>query len=601
VVAINPDNLTQQLYQPMISLNSSTNLGLYAGGVWGPGGVAAAPDGTVYALTGNATQLGSVASDPQGNNPQDGLESFGDYWGTVSALGPGNLGDYFNALVRLEITGTGSTSQIQVRDWFQGASFTQQENGADFDFGGSSPVVLPEIDGQQLVAFVPKDGDVFVLDSQQLGNYTTPLTRQTFADALNQNGNDTKVAIAFLQTPDQRNILVVGADSNGPSLGGFAAFELDASATPPTLAKLWQAPSLLRDSFGSPTIIANPVPDPSNPLDPIALVWVIDGDSPNNSNYCDNCAMRAYDVVSGTIAYDSTLQGDVTEQIPHFAPITSGGNSVFCGTSTGFIGFTQFVEVPRSLSFIVERSTYGKDEIDADEPTPTSVATINPAYWVVVNGVLPSDLGLTAGNLNAPPQLPTVTTSFEPLPASITTAIKNMLNASAFSAPVVPEIPSLPDQPQGFLFPFEVTFTGDQGFQAMAGASPAISSTLVTLKGSMTVGGAALPQSSVQIELVTGEDPFFENINPDPQDTTLFPTWLSYDLRFLKMTVPASGPNPTLFGVTMTASPADAPGFIASVLPKMTNDYFDNTLTQVEDTSGSTRRTTAATRCSTLR
>ena len=54
-------------------------------------------------------------------------------------------------------------------DWFQGSTFTQAENSADFDFGGSSPVVLPEIDERQLVAFVPKDGDIFVLDSAQFG------------------------------------------------------------------------------------------------------------------------------------------------------------------------------------------------------------------------------------------------------------------------------------------------------------------------------------------------------------------------------------------------------------------------------------------------
>jgi hypothetical protein len=51
--------------------------------------------------------------------------------------------------------------------------------------------------------------------------------------------------------------------------------------------------------------------------------------------------MRAYDVITGAVAYDSTVHGDVTEEIPHFCPITSGGHSVFCTTSKGFIGFTQ--------------------------------------------------------------------------------------------------------------------------------------------------------------------------------------------------------------------------------------------------------------------
>ena len=177
-------------------------------------------------------------------------------------------------------------------------------------FRGSSPVVLPSIGGRQLVAFVPKDGNIFVLDSQNLGNFGTPLTLRPFADAFNNDApdNDTKAAIAFLQTPDGRNILIVGADSNGSSLGGFAAFELDAAATPPTLTKLWQAPSLLRDSFGSPSVIANPVPDPSNPPSPIGLAWVIDGDGarPANDDFLQNCALRAYDVLTGRSPTTST-------------------------------------------------------------------------------------------------------------------------------------------------------------------------------------------------------------------------------------------------------------------------------------------------------
>ena len=185
----------------MVSLNSSNTYGMFAGGIWGPGGVAAADDGTVYALTGNAT------GDPAA------------YWGALPAAGPGSLGDYFNALVRVGVEVSGVSSNLAVLDWFQGSTFTKAENDADWDFGGSSPVVLPPINGRQLVAFVPKDGDIFVLDSQNLGQYSVPLTRVTFANAFNSGGNDTKVAIAFMQTPDGRNVLIVGADSNGASLG----------------------------------------------------------------------------------------------------------------------------------------------------------------------------------------------------------------------------------------------------------------------------------------------------------------------------------------------------------------------------------------------
>jgi hypothetical protein len=568
VVAVSPDDLTQQLFQPMISFNSSNRWGVYAAGVWGPGGVAAADDGSVFALTGNATQF--APSDSTATNGSNTLTAFGmDYWGDAAwsnvndpTAGPGSLGDYFNGIVHVGVDTSGSTPKLKVQDWFQGSTFTQAENSGDFDFGGSSPLVLPSINGRQFVAFVPKDGDIFVLDSQQLGNFTTPLTRQTFANAFNAGGNDTKTALAFLQTPDGRNILIVGADSNGPSLGGFAAFELDATATPPTLTKLWQAPALLRDSFGSPSVIANPVPDPSNPPSPIGLAWVIDGDDPGGSaDLLQNCAMRAYDVLSGAIAYDSTVGNDISEQIPHFSPITSGGNSVFAATSKGFMGFTQFVQAAKSLSFIVDRSTFGLDEVDSMEKTSTSVASFGSAYWIAVSGVLPSDIGLTSGNLMSPPQKPTVMVALSSLPGNVSSAITNMLSAAQFTGPVIPQDPSLPDQPQTFLFPYTIAFTGDQGFQAMKTAS--IGSTLVTLTAAMP--GIA-SGASTQIELVTGENPFFVDVNP--QDPTQ-PTWLSFDLRLFKVTLAPNAP-PTMFSAPLPSTAADAPAFIAEAIKNLT-------------------------------
>jgi hypothetical protein len=573
VVAINPNQLDQQLYQPMVSLNTTETYGMYAGGVWGPGGVAAAPDGTVYALTGNAT-----------NDPES-------YWQNLPAAGPGSLGDYFQALVRLGVNTSGSTPELTVLDWFQGSmpdwlsgkDFTQAENDADFDFGGSSPVVLPPIDGRQLVAFVPKDGDLFVLDSANLGHFSTPLARQPFANALLNGGNDSKVAIAFFQTPDERNVLVVGADSNG-SLGGVAAFELDGSVTPPTLTKLWQAPTQLRDSFGSPLVIANPVPDPSNPPSPLALAWIIDGDPDNSSpgqNYQNNCAMRAYDPLTGTVVYDSTVHNDVTEDIPNFTPITAGANSLFCATLTGFIGFTQFVVPTKTLTFIVDKSTFGKDEVDAME-AGGGQATFNPAYWLVVSGVLPDDIGVTASNLT-PTTTPGVTAHFDPsLSAAQVTVIKNMLNAGTFTGQVVPESPGVPDEPQAFMFPYTVSFTGDNGFVEMAAGPPIVNSTLVTLDAAVNVGTPLA--NSTQIELTTGADPFFVDVNPsDPTQ----PTWLSFDLRLFSVTEGTSR-----FGApAMSSDPADAPGFIASAITNLNanngnvgGDSFDN-LSQDEDQS----------------
>jgi hypothetical protein len=175
----------------------------------------------------------------------------------------------------------------------------------------------------------------------------------------------------------------------------------------------------------------DPEPDPSNPPNPVGLTWIIDGDDAGD-NFLNNCALRAYDILSGAVAYDSTATNDISEEIPHFTPITSGGNSVFCTTSKGFMGFTQFPVVAKSLTFIVDRSTFGWNEVDALQPTPTSVASFGSAYWIAVRGVLPGDLGLNAGNLASPPNMyvPTVTASLDSsLPGNVKTAIQNMLNA----------------------------------------------------------------------------------------------------------------------------------------------------------------------------
>jgi len=347
IVAINADNLSQQLFQPMISLAASNNFGIYGGGVWGVGGVAAAEDGTVFALTGNATQLDP--KDDKAQHPKGDLQQFGmRYWDSLAGSGPGSRGDYFNAAVRLGVKLDGTTPQLQVRDWFQASDLTRNENSGDADFGGSSPVVLPPINGRQLVAFVPKDGFVFVLDAQNLGNWTPGLTKEKWGGFV-----WTMAAIAYMQAPDGTDLLIVAATSE-QSAGGLMVYNLDAAANPPTLTKRWQSPAPLRKNFGSPTVIANPVVDPANTPNPVALTWVVDGVDPSRSGRWQvDVVVRAFDVLSGAKVYDSTDHGDVTEteRVPHFAPITAGANSVFVPFAVcdqtgkqvdgGFMGFTQ--------------------------------------------------------------------------------------------------------------------------------------------------------------------------------------------------------------------------------------------------------------------
>src|SRR5260370_39832861 len=83
VVSINANNLDDQLY-----FSSTANV--FGGGIWGPGGVATAPDGSMFVATGNGTTANAAyyASLPPGKEA-------------------GDIGDYFIGVVKLAITWDG--------------------------------------------------------------------------------------------------------------------------------------------------------------------------------------------------------------------------------------------------------------------------------------------------------------------------------------------------------------------------------------------------------------------------------------------------------------------------------------------------------------
>ncbi len=235
---------------------------------------------------------------------------------------------------------------------------------------------------------------------------------------------------------------------------------------------------------------------------------------------------------------------------------------------------------PPSLSLIIDKSTFGQDEVEVGLPGTSS---FTPAYWVAVDGFTKSQLGLnSAGDLNAPSLLPTVTATVDAalnptLNATQITAINNMLSVDVLAPPVVPIDPTLTQDPQRFLYPFTISFNGDGGFTAL----PPEKFAFVTLNASLTAGNATRTASAV-LELTTGEDPYFQNVNlADPNQ----PFWLSFDLRFFKVT---SGNS--RFGAG-PLNAADAPGFIADVIHNLNTpgtglggDSFDG-LSQDEEGS----------------
>ncbi len=108
---------------------------------------------------------------------------------------------------------------------------------------------------------------------------------------------------------------------------------------------------------------------------------------------------------------------------------------------------------------------------------------------------------------------------------------------------------------------------------------------MVTLTVTFPVGSA--PPAQANIELSKGEDPFFTDLTPS--NPLEYPSWLSFDLRFFKVT-----PNQAhqIFSVPNPTDASDTIRYIRDVLNNLNNprqiangDTFDNALSQDEDAS----------------
>ena len=413
---------------------------------------------------------------------------------------------------------------LQVVDHYQ-PTWAKSLNDNDLDFGGSSPIVLPPIGGKTFVVTTAKDGNIYLLDKALPGFGGELWTSHNNGGLFS---SESKCAPAYFHDPVGGGDYVYVVGSGSP---GLVAFKVDAANS--KLVKAWDANLSFGDGPGSPFILSEPV---SNH----ALVWSVDG--------IDGATpvLRAWDALSGALVFhsDAVAGNGFGETNPHFAPVSAGAQSVFVGTVSSVVCYTN---VPPTLTLIVVQSTFGQNEVELGLPGTSSFSLVG---YVQLDGFKPSDIG----NLAAPAVAPTFGLALDPsLPAAVATGIQSMNVAAAFTAPVAPLDASLPDAPQGFLFPFKVTFANDAGFLAMRGAN--LTSTIMTLTANMSVQGLNLSASG-QIELTTGEDPRFVNVNP--QNSTQFPTWLSFDLRFFKVAVPP-GQSKTIYGATI-ASSDDAPG-----------------------------------------
>jgi hypothetical protein len=237
------------------------------------------------------------------------------------------------------------------------------------------------------------------------------------------------------------------------------------------------------------------------------------------------------------------------------------------------------------ISFYTEQTTFSQDEVNLQLPGIAKFA----AGWIAVDGLRPAQLTLTTGNLNNPPSSSLFTVGYQvdpTLPSGVRNGIDGMLLPPTFTGAggVVAQDATLPNLPQRFLFPFLVEFTSATGFVDMV--NDGIISTDISLSATLTVAAGSY-SNQTEIQLTTGEDPRFEDVNP--MNPLQYPSWLSFDLRFFTMTVPKQGGMVSRFKANLSG-PSDAPAFIAGAIANLTagttgSDTFDQLSQDEEGTS----------------
>lgn len=214
---------------------------------------------------------------------------------------------------------------------------------------------------------------------------------------------------------------------------------------------------------------------------------------------------------------------------------------------------------------IVDRSGIGVGEVQALINESGAPAHIDHVLYVVVEGFLPADLGITAANLNAPLRIPSI-----PNPVGLVSL--------QFQGPVVPENPALPAIPQRFTFPFKITFQ-DASMFTFSG----LSEDLNIISSITSISGTTLTANAI-IQLLKNPHPFI--LHGDV--AARFEWYLSTDVRVFQM---KAGGTKFASHVATTGSARDAAlNFITQAITNLNSnpgsaDTEFNLLDQHEDTS----------------
>jgi hypothetical protein len=242
------------------------------------------------------------------------------------------------------------------------------------------------------------------------------------------------------------------------------------------------------------------------------------------------------------------LTGDSSDPFPYFKSLL---DDAFPGT-TSIPGSNPDNPYPLgTLSFVVDKSTFGKDEVQ-DVVSPPQNGTFSKAFWLTIDGF--NTRALAASLLTGP---------------SLSGAALNFPGISITTNPSGAEYQAgvLSDVPQRVSLPFDVKFNSSSvsGFPAK-NAAPLQEE----LDASITIVGKAYNASTL-LEFTGGADPYFTNV--DPAQRNVF--YLSQDLRVFAAT-------PALYDTPVTGGPlfgsdsvSGAYSYIQQLITYLNANYSD--------------------------
>ena len=262
--------------------------------------------------------------------------------------------------------------------------------------------------------------------------------------------------------------------------------------------------------------------------------------------------LRSYNFSTMGIATGTTVPDDLQSCTIDIPQNLATGNWSLVVIANGIPSASVPVQIAgQDCYFIVDNSTFSKGEVDTYvDANPPVNAVFDPAFYVVVEGYTPMEIGITStALLSNPPNIPNVPSPFT----------SDML--IAFAGPVIPQDPTFPNSPQRFTFPFSITFTDDMMF--------GLAAIPVTLNATFSAAGFTVSNSAT-ITLIPSPNPFI--LHGDQTGSPSEPWYLSQDIRVFQV---VASPGNSTFNASIPGTgnvQTNAINFIQTALTNLRTD-----------------------------